>query len=515
MEYLIGILLALAASSLATAAGFDRSRAFYPVVLIVVATYYCLFAVMGGSSSALWIETAIALLFTAGAVIGFRTNIWLVVAALAGHGAMDLVHRHIVANPGVPAWWPGFCASFDIAAAAYLAARMLLGDPAREASAQPREPGERRTRRRFGQPGPFLVASAIMATFLVIDPAHAQGYRPSFHPETLKGPSTSQPNEVLVLGTAHLSTLSGTFVPEMLSPLLDRIASWHPTGIATEDISGLHCDSLRRYPARYAATVRIYCFDPAPAFRATGLDVSAANAEAERQLAVWPATPSPAQRRRLAATFLAAGERGSALVQWLRLATTERRAGDGLDDDLVSALNKFMVRHNETSLLSAVLAARLGLERLWSVDDHSSDTPDSPEPAEQKASADAIGRAWDNPSTRARRSAILRLENGLARPDGIIAMYRALNASDAPMLAYRSDVGAALAEPSAQQFGRSYVGYWETRNLRMVANIRDVLSLHPGMRLMAIVGATHKGYYEAYLNQMHDVRLVDANIVMR
>ena len=49
----------------------------------------------------------------------------------------------------------------------------------------------------------------------------------------------------------------------------------------------------------------------------------------------------------------------------------------------------------------------------------------------------------------------------------------------------------------------------------MVANIRDVLGLHPGMRLLAIVGASHKGYYEAYLDQMHDVRLTDPQTVLR
>jgi hypothetical protein len=35
------------------------------------------------------------------------------------------------------------------------------------------------------------------------------------------------------------------------------------------------------------------------------------------------------------------------------------------------------------------------------------------------------------------------------------------------------------------------------------------------MRMLAIVGAAHKGYYEAYLDQMHDVRLVDPQVVLR
>jgi hypothetical protein len=59
------------------------------------------------------------------AVIGFRTNPWLIVAALAGHGLMDLVHHELVSNPGIPSYWPGFCAAFDIVAAFYLA--LLLG----------------------------------------------------------------------------------------------------------------------------------------------------------------------------------------------------------------------------------------------------------------------------------------------------------------------------------------------------------------------------------------------------
>ncbi len=361
-----------------------------------------------------------------------------------------------------------------------------------------------------------LLSSALLGGVLMAaSPAVARDYRPSFHPGELKGPPAGSPNEVLVLGTPHLSQLPKTFAPEMLLPLLDRLTAWQPTDIATEDMSGLQCDSLRRYPARYAETVESYCPDPAMAFRATGLDVPAANAEAERLLAEWPAAPLSSDRRRLAAVFLAAGERGSALVQWLRLPPAEQRAGDGVTDELVTALNKLKVRRNETGLIAAVLAARLGLERVWSVDDHSADRPSSTDPVEKKANAEAISRAWDNDATHSRLDEFARLEQGLEAPDGILAMYRSLNAADAPTLVYQSDFGAALTEPSPQQFGRSYVGYWETRNLRMVANIRDVLTARPGMRLLAIVGASHKGYYEAYLNQMHDVKLVDPELVLR
>src|SRR5438445_12315077 len=109
MEYFIGVILSLSVAGLAYLAGFDRERVFYPTVLIVIASYYVLFAVMGASRRTLIIEIVIAGGFLLVAVLGFRRNIWLVVAAFIGHGAFDFVHRFFIDNPGVPHWWSGFC----------------------------------------------------------------------------------------------------------------------------------------------------------------------------------------------------------------------------------------------------------------------------------------------------------------------------------------------------------------------------------------------------------------------
>jgi hypothetical protein len=121
MEYLIGAVLAFAVCVFAMLAGFDRDRVFYPTVLIVVAHYYILFAAMANSTSALIIEALFAGAFLTLAVVGFRKNLWLVAAALAGHGVFDFFHHLIIRNPGVPVWWPGFCMSFDVLAGGLLA----------------------------------------------------------------------------------------------------------------------------------------------------------------------------------------------------------------------------------------------------------------------------------------------------------------------------------------------------------------------------------------------------------
>ena len=334
----------------------------------------------------------------------------------------------------------------------------------------------------------------------------AQTYHPAFDPGALDDQPAGSANEIMVLGTPHLSQLPDSFRLEMVEPLVARLVHWAPTAIAVEDNSGLLCDRMRRVPERYADAIDSYCFDPSVAGSVTGLTVPAANVQVEAMLADWPVDPSPGLRRELAAAFLAAGEPGSAVVQWLRLPKTEQVADDVLTDQLVALLIDRAGRKNETYSVAARVAARSGLERLWSVDDQS--TFMGPEP-DSDAYGAAIMAAWENPATRMQATEADTLASGLAEPDGLLSMYRAYNAPVYAEVKYQSDFGAALTEPSEEGYGRRYVAYWETRNLRMVANMREVLGRQPGTRMLAIVGASHKGYYEAYFEQMRDVELIN------
>ncbi|MCY7271547.1 MAG: hypothetical protein LH485_05785 [Sphingomonas bacterium] len=120
MPSLIGLGLAVSMAIFARITGLDRDRAFYPVALIVIASYYILFAVVGGDRSDLRTETLIFLLFAAIAIAGFRFSLWLVVGGLAAHGLFDFFHHGVVAGRGVPSWWPAFCLAYDVAAAVCL-----------------------------------------------------------------------------------------------------------------------------------------------------------------------------------------------------------------------------------------------------------------------------------------------------------------------------------------------------------------------------------------------------------
>lgn len=125
MEYLIGLVLALAVIGFASVVGFAHDRSFALTVLIVIASYYVLFAVMGGSGRTLLIEIAIASGFLALGVVGFKTNLWLIAAAMVAHGVFDGIHHSLIQNPGVPGWWPGFCLAFDVFFGGWLALLLL------------------------------------------------------------------------------------------------------------------------------------------------------------------------------------------------------------------------------------------------------------------------------------------------------------------------------------------------------------------------------------------------------
>lgn len=338
----------------------------------------------------------------------------------------------------------------------------------------------------------------------------AKAETPAFDPRSYKGQQAGPPTQVLVLGTTHLSGLPDSFKPEYLAPLLDKLAAFKPDIITVENLSGQQCDMLLRYKADYPGVADDYCADTSPARAATGLDLPAAEHEVRTTLANWPAAPTAAQRRHLAALFAAAGDRPSAVVQWLRLPPEERRIGDGIDQALLEILTKAMTRRNESILVGATLAARLGLERVYMTDDH---TSDSVTVNLSDAFSAAIQKVWSMPNA-ALAEYRARSEKAASAAE-VMALYRYVNAPATQHATIDGDFGANLRAPTPELYGRQYVAWWEVRNLRMVANIRAAFGNKPGARVLSIVGSAHKGYFDAYLNMMHEVKLVDAEQVLK
>jgi len=338
--------------------------------------------------------------------------------------------------------------------------------------------------------------------------------KPAFDPRSLRGTQSGPLTQVLTLGSMHLSQMEKKPAATDLAPLLDKLAAYKPDIITHEGLSGEQCDQVKRYKARYPGIYDDYCNDTDAAEKATGLTVPQAMEAIEITLAKWPGQPTASQRRRLASLFLAANDRPSALVQWLRLPPEERKIGDGIDQALFDILQKSAKATNETIAVGVALAVRLGLDRVYAVDDH---TSDSIQGLAEEGFETAIQNHWaassklKNPAMQTYQSAA---DQALKAGD-YLAYYRVLNRPQTQLAFIDLDFGGALKLPDPQRFGRQYVAWYETRNLRMVANIRAAFGNRPGARVLNIVGASHKGYYDAYLDMMSDVQIVDAEKVLR
>ena len=314
-------------------------------------------------------------------------------------------------------------------------------------------------------------------------------------------------SQVLVLGTSHLSQMPKDFDPQSLRGLLERLASYRPDIITIEQEPGDECDLAARQVAKYGAD---FCTPSDAAKVATGLDIPDALAAIDKMLKVWPVHPAPAQRRNLAALFFAANDPASAYVQWLQLPAVERHPGEMLDSALVQHLVRIVASQNENYLIAARLAARLGLARVYAVDNHSGDNIDFPD---RKAFVAQLEAAWKAGGTalEAQETLLNTLEHGT----DMLPLYRALN--DPAALAVRADgnVRAAMRGTSPEGYSQMWVAGWEIRNMRIAANIRETFRERPGARVLSIIGSTHKPWLDAWLGRLQGVDIVDAKAVLK
>jgi len=313
--------------------------------------------------------------------------------------------------------------------------------------------------------------------------------------------------QVLVLGTRHLSQLPKDFNAAALDGLLDRLAVYKPDIITIESEPGDECDLAARQPVRYGAD---YCISTADARAATGLEIPDAITAVTETRKAWPARPTAAQRRHLAALYFAASERASAYAQWLQLDAAERRSGDGLNAALVQQLARIAATNNENYLIGSRLAARLGLQRVYQVDNHTGDNIDMPD---RQAFVRPLEAAWAV-SGIAMREQEKRLKPLEREPD-LLPLYRAINAPEALVNFAEANVKGPMQSTSPEGYPQIWVAGWETRNLRIVANIRETFRERPGARVLSIIGVSHKPWLDSWLGMLQGVDIVDAARVLK
>lgn len=344
---------------------------------------------------------------------------------------------------------------------------------------------------------------------VVIGLAASTSVAPSPLPPTL--PIDGPKSQVVNIGSLHLSAFK-QWTPTEVEPLIDKLVGFKPDVVTIENISGEQCEQLRAFPKHYEGVAEQYCWDPAKIRPSTNLTVPRALDYVRETMATWPAQPSAAQRRRLAMLFLAAGERPSARVQWLRLPEAERHAGAGLTEEMIEIILRKGKAMNESDDVAAVVAARAGLERVIFVDDHTSDGALT---GIGKGYEEALGKHFAGAATNPLFAQYKADTDAIKDGNGLLDYYRKTNADGAMIPQVSADFGGAMGQRTPEHYGRMYLGWWEVRNLRMVANIRAAFATKPGARVINIVGSSHKPWYDTLMSTMPDVEVVSAADVLR
>lgn len=351
--------------------------------------------------------------------------------------------------------------------------------------------------------GAALLAACVADVGIAADPP--------FDPAEFRAAVCGNTTQILVLGSRHLADEGEEFRPESLEPLLQRLRAFAPSAILIETLPGEILFLLSSYETIYPEVAGMFGEFALRSSRASGaalgMTMPQAAAAAEALLHDRTAPAGPSRRRRLAALFLAAGDPHSALVQWLQLAEAERVRGDGVTAETAEMMSRFSSRRNESVTIAVALAVRLGLERVHPIDDHS-------ESDLILSVLDEFAAAEQSAEMQAARALARRDRPPMTSPESTLQLFRELNSNASGRADAEQQWLSRLTAREYSAIQRRRVAAWETRNLRMAAHIREASAIHPGQRILVIVGSSHKPHLDAYLRMMSDVEVVDAGAIL-
>lgn len=316
------------------------------------------------------------------------------------------------------------------------------------------------------------------------------------------------PAEVLVLGTTHLGDLDGV-TPSHLDGLVDALARYAPKAVVVEALpahtieamqlqSDLHPEALdtfvgKRFLDLARESQRHLHIDAQGARKALGVECAAA----------LVSTPMASER----CMRLAAAAWDKPWADYLAWRHSRQWPNQRLPGALGERVAAQAVSTNENALIGARLADQFKLPRVHGMDDHPGADLYGPvfdalipvigsskAYADFKANARVIKESGD------------RTGQAIAAGD-LLPLYRWVNSPEYSALTLDEEWRLFVDRDLPRAPGQARIALWDVRNLAMVSNILRVVSQHPGERVLVIVGASHKPFFDDYLGRSIGVRV--------
>ena len=352
--------------------------------------------------------------------------------------------------------------------------------------------------------GIFCISVKIFPAYSLYDSLHAQLFNASL--------ADNEETYVMILGTPHLESLGGQFKSSLLDRLLSVLEQFRPDLIGIESIPPSLLEDMERRKDKFGDVIDKFAklrleyghimqqkFDIT---RKKAEDIAHSLSQAIRE------NPEDFEKRaKLVQNLLASYDDISALIQWSYLPESFRLKYKDLPTNILTHMNNQLASPNEIISVGVTLAKRLQLERVKHIDDHHD------KDIFQEIAPQLIAELENN-------SEYLSVQKDSFYRDSQQRLQQAVKNGDLlPYYAYINSLEYVAKDMELQwnlwfrtklQSGldRSRMALWEVRNLNIASHIRRATVMHPGKRMIVIIGVSHKPFLEAYLNQMADMKIV-------
>lgn len=317
--------------------------------------------------------------------------------------------------------------------------------------------------------------------------------------------------EVLILGTSHLSQVNGV-EPSMLNTVINNLNSLNFDVVCIEKMPGqLLYDIESRNDSTFDAVIDggwgklfLSLADTVQKVK----NITSLDAEHNIELLLETETLSAPDRKELFYNFLAATDLPSAALQYQYLKRDSYLFTSDFDNYLVDVINRSINTHNEYYTLALPLAFYKHLNKIDAIDNFQDEAllmkyyPDFIQDYQQHA--DELNATTNLPVFQK----IDSLTKQGVKANDLSELYSFINSSEYITQDYNAQWKIWLNTNFLSGSDRARFSLWEMRNLQIAANIMNVVSRHPGKRIVVIIGSSHKGFLEKYLRQMEDIELL-------
>jgi hypothetical protein len=327
--------------------------------------------------------------------------------------------------------------------------------------------------------------------------------------------SDDEASQVLVLGTVHLRTYGENFNHDVLDGLLDVLENFKPDLIGIESLAPIVVRDLVNsgeanseiikefgkrtadYGNRLRAFLRMSWFE--------------AKSQAEKLLQETERNKKNEEldqvRKELILRFLAANDIYSALLQWSYLPETQRANIEELDEDILDYFSKHIRSANENISIGMALASRLNHQRIYAINDHR-DKEDFVKVADKLSNEFENNDYLKSQPWMALYEELKGIQNKAYASGDLLPLYVYLNSEEYVRRDIESQWQILFKAKLSSGLAQTRVAYWDVRNMGIVANIRRAMALHPAQKMLAVIGASHKGFLDALLAECMDVKIV-------